>query len=66
MGPSKTWPRWNGAADKGGVAERGAERSEHRKCPLRSVVAAARFRRSTAADLGGEATQSISLDITAI
>jgi len=30
MGPAKTWTRWNGAADKGGVAERGPERSEDR------------------------------------
>ncbi len=41
MGPAKTWTRWNGAADKGGAAERGAERSEHRKCPLRFVAATA-------------------------
>ncbi len=44
MGPLKPRTRRNGAANKGGVAERGPERSEDRKCPLRSVVAAARFR----------------------
>jgi len=41
MGPTKTWPRWNGVADKGGVAERGPDRSEDRQRPLRSVVATA-------------------------
>jgi len=54
MGPLKTRTRGNGAANKGGVAERGPERSEDRQCPLRFGVAAARFRRSTATDSGGE------------
>ena len=43
MGLWKTRPRRNGAANKGGAAERGPEHSEDRKCPLRSVVAAARI-----------------------
>ncbi len=30
MGPLKPWTRWNGAANKGGAAERGPERSEDR------------------------------------
>ena len=65
MGPLKPRTRRNGAAKKGGVAERGPERSEDRKCPLRSAVAAARFRvdLSTATDLGGEAAQSTSLHV---
>ncbi len=43
MGPLKTRTRRNGAANKGGVAERGPERSEDRECPLRFVVAVARI-----------------------
>ena len=43
MGPWKTRPRRNGVANKGGVAERGPERSEDRQCSLRFVVAGARI-----------------------
>ena len=39
MGLGKTRPRRNGVANKGGAAERGPERSEDRKCPLRFVAA---------------------------
>jgi len=41
MGPLKPRTRRNGAANKGGVAERGPERSEDRQRPLRSVAATA-------------------------
>ncbi len=43
MGPLKPRTQRNGAANKGGVAERGPEHSEDRKWPLRSVVAVARI-----------------------
>ena len=54
MGPGKTRPRRNGVATKGGAAERGPERSEDRKCPLRFVAAVFRIPRSTASDSGGD------------
>ena len=43
MGPLKMRTRRNGAANKGGVAERGPERSEDRQCPLRFGAAVARI-----------------------